>query len=77
MAQETTIQNIIHRFEDLKLANIGELLGIYAEDAFFKDPFNEVRGHTAIKKIFTHMFDQVDQPHFVILTISIKNNRSA
>ncbi len=67
MAQEQTIQNIIHRFEHLELSNIAELLGIYAKDAFFKDPFNEVRGHAAIEKIFSHMFDQVNHPRFVIL----------
>jgi len=38
----------------------------YADNAYFKDPFNEVRGLPAIQRIFTHMFSQVDEPRFVI-----------
>ncbi|QYF94391.1 nuclear transport factor 2 family protein [Massilia sp. PAMC28688] len=41
---------------------------VYAADAAFKDPFNEVRGIDAIATIFDHMFEQVDQPHFVVTT---------
>ena len=38
----------------------------YADSAYFKDPFNEVRGLPAIQRIFTHMFEQVREPRFVI-----------
>ena len=37
-----------------------------APDAFFKDPFNEVRGVGAIASIFLHMYERVEQPRFVI-----------
>ena len=39
---------------------------IYAPDAQFKDPFNEVRGTGPIVAIFQHMFEQVDEPRFVV-----------
>jgi hypothetical protein len=39
---------------------------IYAPDAWFKDPFNEVRGVRDISRIFAHMFEQVDAPRFVV-----------
>jgi hypothetical protein len=42
------------------------LVELYSKDAFFKDPFNEVKGHADIRYIFTHMFTQVKNPHFVI-----------
>lgn len=45
------------------LARIGEL---YSVDAYFKDPFNEVRGIDAIGRIFEHMFRQVEAPRFVV-----------
>lgn len=45
------------------IALIGE---IYAQNAYFKDPFNEVRGIAAIEHIFAHMFVQVDRPRFEI-----------
>jgi len=38
----------------------------YSADACFKDPFNEVQGLPAIQGIFTHMFEQVVEPRFVI-----------
>lgn len=44
-------------------ARVGE---IYAPDACFKDPFNEVRGVPAIARIFAHMFEQVGEPRFVV-----------
>ena len=33
-------------------------------DAWFKDPFNEVRGIDAIQRIFRHMFKQLETPRF-------------
>ena len=46
----------------------------YAEDAFFKDPFHEVRGLGPIREIFTKMFRQVESPKFrVTETIGDEN----
>jgi len=39
---------------------------VYTHDAQFKDPFNEVQGLPAIERIFAHMFDTLEAPHFVI-----------
>ena len=36
-------------------------------EAFFKDPFNEVRGVSAIQRIFAAMFSQVRLPRFRVL----------
>jgi steroid delta-isomerase len=43
------------------------LRAAYASDAYFKDPFNEVTGAAAIEHIFSHMFEQLESPRFVIL----------
>ncbi|MDY0035973.1 MAG: nuclear transport factor 2 family protein [Zoogloea oleivorans] len=43
------------------LACIGE---VYAPDARFKDPFNEVQGLAAIENVFRHMYRQVHEPRF-------------
>ena len=53
-------------FESISPDSVRKLGTIYAEDAYFKDPFNEVRGVPAIERIFTHMFMQVDAPRFVV-----------
>ncbi|MCE2948728.1 MAG: nuclear transport factor 2 family protein [bacterium] len=45
----------------------GALRDAYSADAYFRDPFNEVRGAAAIERIFSHMFDQLHAPRFVIL----------
>lgn len=68
MSDKLFIKEIIDRFEGLSLNSVDHLINLYSADALFKDPFNEVRGHLAIKTIFTHMFQQVDQPQFVVLS---------
>lgn len=53
-------------FEQLtpqSLARIGQL---YAPEARFKDPFNEVQGVPAITRIFEHMFAALHEPRFVV-----------
>lgn len=47
----------------------------YSAEAYFKDPFNEVRGIEAIQRIFRHMFTQVTNPRFVV-TESIAETHS-
>ncbi|MET0982832.1 MAG: nuclear transport factor 2 family protein [Telluria sp.] len=42
------------------------LAAVYAPDARFKDPFNEVIGVAAIGAIFVHMFEQVGEPRFKV-----------
>ena len=57
----------IHRFyEQLQAADLSGLGALYTEQAFFKDPFNEVSGLVAIRAIFTHMFEALDAPRFEI-----------
>jgi ketosteroid isomerase-like protein len=51
-------------YENLSAADVERFGAFYAEDATFKDPFNEVRGLAAIQRIFAHMFRQVEAPRF-------------
>jgi steroid Delta-isomerase len=57
---------LIRYFHELTPASLARLPEFYTEDAFFKDPFNEVRGVAAIQRIFTHMFARVAAPRFVV-----------
>ena len=61
-----TLDGIVHWFETLTRETAGHVDRYYAPEAFFKDPFNEVRGVSAIQRIFAHMFEQVDDPRFVV-----------
>ena len=53
-------------YETLTPAALGGLDQFYAPDARFKDPFNEVAGTAAIRRIFAHMFATTDAPRFVV-----------
>ncbi|OIR08651.1 snoaL-like domain protein [mine drainage metagenome] len=66
MTYQDDLAHFIHLFETLSQENVGALTELYTADAFFKDPFNEVHGQTAIIKILEHMFTQVDEPRFVV-----------
>ena len=55
-------------YEALSSTTLHELDALYAAEARFKDPFNEVLGVVAIRRIFEHMFASVDTPRFVVTT---------
>lgn len=60
-------QRVVQAFEGLSPTSLPNLLALYAPQATFKDPFNEVVGQVAIAGIFQHMFDTVDAPRFQVL----------
>ncbi|MBE7942205.1 MULTISPECIES: nuclear transport factor 2 family protein [Ramlibacter] len=63
---QAALARIVAMFETLAPADVARLGEYYCEDAFFKDPFNEVRGLPAVQRIFGHMFETLDGPHFVV-----------
>ena len=63
---EEAITRLVECFENLQPATVAELSRLYAPDARFKDPFNEVQGVPAIEAIFQHMFGALEQPRFVV-----------
>lgn len=66
MNHEDSLQQLIRFFETIDAGNVSQLSLVYSEDVFFKDPFNEVRGLDEVVRIFSHMFEQVDGPRFVV-----------
>ncbi len=63
---DDALRTLVAFFERLQPQDLPRLASIYAPDAAFKDPFNEVRGVAAIEAIFRHMFEALDQPHFIV-----------
>jgi steroid delta-isomerase len=61
-----TLEALIDFFHGLSPQSVDRFPEFYSADAYFKDPFNEVRGVAAIQRIFTHMFRQVGEPRFVV-----------
>ncbi|PUA18218.1 nuclear transport factor 2 family protein [Glaciimonas sp. PCH181] len=64
--QQQALLRLVAFFETLSTVNLELIPLVYAQDAWFKDPFNEVTGLPAIKQLFAHMFVQVDGPRFVV-----------
>jgi steroid Delta-isomerase len=65
----TSAQNIKTAFETLSPATLPALVALYAHDARFVDPFNDVGGRSAVQAIFAHMFEQVGEPRFVVTRV--------
>lgn len=63
------VQSVVALFEGLSPADLPALRGVYAADARFKDPFNEVQGLPAIARIFHHMFRKLEDPRFTVRDI--------
>ena len=57
---------LIRFYHDLSIESVARFPEFYAENAYFKDPFNDVRGVPAIAQIFAHMFATLDQPRFAV-----------
>ena len=64
------VARVVALYETLVPADLPALRGIYADDARFKDPFNQVQGVAAIARIFSHMFRTLDGPRFQVCAIA-------
>lgn len=60
------LDDLIDFYQFLTPESVGRFGEFYAETACFRDPFNDVRGLPAIRRIFRHMFAQVQEPRFIV-----------
>jgi ketosteroid isomerase-like protein len=65
-ALSASVQRLVQFFENLKPQDLPSLYEHYDPAARFKDPFNDVQGLPAIERIFAHMFESLDSPHFFV-----------
>lgn len=70
------VRRIVQLYQGLTPDRLSELEACYAPDAYFKDPFNEVRGVPAIRRIFEHMFTALQAPRFVITQQIVQDHRA-
>ena len=66
MPMREAAARVVDFFETLTPASLDRLDALYAPQAYFKDPFNEVRGLAGIRQIFSHMYEALEQPRFVV-----------
>ena len=69
------VERLVQFFEQLQPQDLQRLPEIYAPQARFKDPFNEVQGLTEIERIFAHMFVALDSPHFIVTERIVQDNK--
>ncbi|MES2742821.1 MAG: nuclear transport factor 2 family protein [Pseudomonadota bacterium] len=74
--RDEELARLIAFYETLTPASVARVADLYAADAHFKDPFNEVRGTAAIGAIFTHMFVQVLHPRFVVTNRMVQGDQA-
>ena len=67
---------LVQWFETITPASVADLPRFYATDAYFKDPFNEVRGLAPIEGIFSHMFVAMHAPRFVVTGQVLQGNQA-
>lgn len=75
-AADPRVQRIVERFESLSPGDLDRLGELYAPDARFKDPFNDVRGVDAIRRVFAHMFATLENPRFEVLDAAVDGDRT-
>lgn len=73
---EEALRKLVIFFETLTPESVQQIPSVYAEKAYFKDPFNEVQDVAAVQGIFAHMFAQVDQPRFKVHTRLLQGNEA-
>jgi steroid delta-isomerase len=67
MNDEMALARVVRFYESLSRQSLRSEIGkVYAANARFKDPFNDVIGLAPITAIFEHMFEQVNDPVFVV-----------
>ena len=61
------LQHLVAYWQTLTPQTVEAIGTVYAEDAYFRDPFNEVRGIDKIQHVFADMFLRLDEPRFTII----------
>ena len=63
-------------WETVSRDRLAALDSVYAPGAYFRDPFNEVRGLAELARIFGHMYDTLEEPRFTIAETILEGDRA-
>jgi ketosteroid isomerase-like protein len=64
---DARVARLVAWYESLTAHRLGAIADLYRADATFKDPFNDVTGTPAIRRVFEHMFATVQGPRFTVI----------
>jgi steroid delta-isomerase len=70
------LKKLVAYWQQLRPEDVDRIGELYAEDAWFQDPFNRVQGHAAISHIFRDMFVRLHAPRFVITETLLDGERA-
>lgn len=70
------LANLRAFWEGLSRERLAGLDAVYAPEAYFRDPFNEVRGTGELRRILGRMFDTLDEPRFTITETILESERA-
>jgi steroid delta-isomerase len=74
--RSAALARLIAFYESIAPDDLDRIADLYAPDATFKDPFNDVGDLGSIRRIFAHMFEQVESPRFEV-SLAIEQGRDA
>ena len=72
---EQAAERIVTLFEQMRPEDVARLDAYYTPDAWFKDPFNEVRGLEPVQRIYRHMFDVLEGPRFHVTSSIVQGHQ--
>lgn len=67
MNKATVLAAYADCFEALTTDRLETLSVLLASDVHFRDSFSDVRGKEAVLRIFSHMYEAMEEPVFVVL----------
>ena len=70
------LQRLVAFYETLTPATLAQLDQVYAADARFKDPFNDIAGLAAIRAVFEHMYVQLCEPRFIVVARMVQGRQA-
>ena len=68
------LRRYIELFEHLTPADLDRFEAYFTANARFKDPFNDVNGITAIRRVFEHMFATLERPAFTVTHAALRGS---
>lgn len=66
-SRSEALESLVNYWQTLTPASVATIATIYADDATFRDPFNDLRGLDRIRGVFADMFVKLIDPRFTIL----------
>jgi len=73
--RDARVMRVVDFYTSLTPASLAQLPAVYADDAHFVDPFNNVSGQTAIRRVFEHMHAALHIARFEVLEATTEGDR--